>query len=469
MEPSQERQQDSFVNFGKAYQEKVVQAMIVDRDFAEQIIEVVDIEFFDQKYLRAISSNYFEYYKKYNAFPSKKILKSIIFGALDKDNEVILTEQIKEFFVKIKTDPLGGDEKYVKESALEFCKKQKLKNALFDCVDLIKNSKYDEVAGTIKKALELGIQKNYGHDYKNDVEKRHSEGLTRNCIPTGWEVLDKQGVLNGGLGRGELGTIIGVAGSGKSHFLVHLGAYALQHGFNVLHYTLELSDINIGIRYDACLTGVSQNDAYNLKSAIKELLPSMTNGALYIKSYPTKGASVQTLKNHIKLLESKEFKPDLIIVDYADIMKSTKGYEAKRFELENVYEELRALAQEQGVALWTVSQSNRSGSNTEIVELDNVGESWAKVQIADVVLTFSRLRKDKATKSGRVYLGKNRIGKDGMLYKAHIDTEIVNIQLFEHDENDVDEILENDRQDDEKVVKLSLRDKFEKFKLEATG
>src|SRR3990167_5871763 len=169
MELSQERQQDSFVNFGKAYQEKVVQAMIIDKDFAEQMIEVLDIEFFDQKYLRAISNQYFEQYKKYNAFPSNKILKSILFNALGTENEVILAEQIKEFFVKIKKEPLGGDEKYVKESALEFCKKQKLKNALFDCVDLIKNSKYDEVAGTIKKALELGNQKNYGHDYKNDI------------------------------------------------------------------------------------------------------------------------------------------------------------------------------------------------------------------------------------------------------------------------------------------------------------
>ena len=230
-------------------------------------------------------------------------------------------------------------------------------------------------------------------------------------------------------------------------------------GFNVLHYTLELSEVNIGIRYDACLTGVSQNDTFKLKSAIKQYLPKITNGALFIKGYPTKGANIQTLKNHIRVIENvKDFKPDLIIVDYADIMRSTKSYEAKRFELECVYEELRAMAQELNVAIWTASQTNRSASNQEIVELDSIGESWAKVQISDIILTFSRKREDKLKKSGRVFLAKNRIGRDGMVYQASIDTEICSISLSDYMSEENNTVSDIDR------TKITLQEKWDEFK-----
>ena len=251
--------------------------------------------------------------------------------------------------------------------------------------------------------------------------------------------------------------------SHNSMFLVHLGAHALKSGYNVLHYTLELSEVNIGIRYDASLTGISQNDAHNLKDAIKEMLPGMTNGRLFIKSYPTKGANIQTLKNHIRLLESRDFKPDIVIVDYADIMRSTRGFEQKRFELESVYEELRAMGQELNLAIWTASQTNRSGVNSDIIDLDMIGESFAKVQIADVVITFSRQQKDKLKKSGKVYIAKNRIGQDGLILKARIDTETVNISLLEPREDDP-ELLDMSEEGQEKLMKTTLQEKFANFK-----
>jgi len=462
--PEEAQENPSFVNFGRTYQEKVIQAIIEDKDFAEQMIEVLDVTFFDQKYMRIVTDYYFAHYKQYDTFPSAQILTTIIYNDLgDQNEDTILREQVREFITKTKSEPLGGDEKYIKESALEFCKKQSLKGALIECVDLIRDSKYDQVTGIIKKAIERGNPKNFGHDYFNEIEKRHSEAHARQTVPTGWELLDKKGILNGGLARGELGTIMGVAGTGKSMFLVHIGAHALKAGYNVLHYTLELSEVNIGIRYDACLTGISQNDAHNLKDAIKDMLPGMTNGRLFIKSYPTKGANIQTLKNHIRLLESRDFKPDLIIVDYADIMRSTRGFEQKRFELESVYEELRAMGQELNLAIWTASQTNRSGVNSDIIDLDMIGESFAKVQIADVVVTFSRQQKDKLKKSGKVYIAKNRIGQDGLILKARIDTETVSIALLEPREDDP-ELLDMSEEGQEKVMKTTLRDKFDNFK-----
>ena len=449
---------NSFENFGKSYQKKVVQALITDDEFSEQMIEVLDVNYFDQKFLYTITKYHFTYYKKYNSFPSEQILQTIIYNDLKEGDDLIIKEQVKDFFISIKNNPLNGDKKYVKESSLEFCKKQSLKTALMKSVEMIQQSQYDQIVGMIKSSIELGAPKNYGHDYKNDLEKRHSEAAARSTITTGWPSLDERKVLNGGLARGELGSIMGIAGTGKSMFLVHLGAHALKNGYNVLHYSLELSETNIGIRYDACLTGVSQNDAYKLKDATRSLMPTLINGSLYIKEFPTKSASVQTIRNHMRMLEAKDFKPDLVIIDYADIMRSTKGYDAKRFEIESIYEELRALSQEMNFACWTASQTNRSAMNNDIIDLDMIGESWAKVQIADVVLTFSRKREDKLTKKGKVYVAKNRIGQDGLVFNARIDTETVNITLHQYNPD------EHTQQDEEKQLKRTLQEKWEDLK-----
>ena len=158
------------------------------------------------------------------------------------------------------------------------------------------------------------------------------------------------------------------------------------------------------------------------------------------------------------MLEAKDFKPDLVIIDYADIMRSTKGYDAKRFEIESIYEELRALSQEMNFVCWTASQTNRSAMNNDIIDLDMIGESWAKVQIADVVLTFSRKREDKLTKKGKVYVAKNRIGQDGLVFNARIDTETVNITLHQYNPD------EHTQQDEEKQLKRTLQEKWEDLK-----
>lgn len=458
-------EKQTFNDFGKVYQEKVVQAIISDEDFAQQILEVLDIDYFEQKFLKCILSEFFEYYKKYNSFPSLQILASILAKNLTDNDAPILKSQIKDYLITINKTPLNGDERYVKESALEFCKKQSLKAALLRSVDMIQQSKYEQVATLIKDALGRGSPKDFGHDYIEDFEKRHSQMESRITVPTGWNLIDRTGVLNGGLAQGELGTVMGVAGSGKSFFLVHLGAAALQKGFNVLHYTFELSENNIGLRYDACLTQTSLNEPDRLKKSAEQYVKELKS-RLYIKAYPTKSATIQTLKNHIKTLEVKNFKPDLIIVDYADIMKSIHGYESKRFELESIYEDLRGLAQELKVPIWSVSQTNRLASNEKIVDIDTIGESFAKVQIADVVLTFSRTREDKKKKTARIFLAKNRIGQDGIVYQAMIDTEFAKIELL-HELTDEDIDIEDDEEEIE--IKKSIQKKWEQFKFNNTG
>ena len=176
------------------------------------------------------------------------------------------------------------------------------------------------------------------------IFEQRFEIKARDPVTTGWDEIDK--LCKGGIGKGELGVVIAPTGAGKSMVLVHLGTQAVLAGKTVVHYTLELQDTSIGIRYDSCLTGVSLSETHSFKEMIYEKVQEL-EGRLIIKEYPTKSASTQTIKNHLEKLRQKDIKVDMIIVDYGDLLKPVTATREKRHDLESIYEELRAIAQEQ--------------------------------------------------------------------------------------------------------------------------
>ena len=158
--------------------------------------------------------------------------------------------------------------------------------------------------------------------------------------------------------------------SHNSHFLVQLGAEAVRRGLDVMHYTLELSEYSVGLRYDSYLCGINCDVVVDEKAAvIKHYDETTSYGRLYIKEYPTGYPTVMTLKAHLDRLALKGFKPDLLIIDYADIMRSTRKFDSLRHELKLVYEQLRNLAAEADLPVWSASQANRSSANADIVGL----------------------------------------------------------------------------------------------------
>jgi replicative DNA helicase len=176
-------------------------------------------------------------------------------------------------------------------------------------------------------------------------------------------------------------------------------------------------------------------------------------GRLIIKEYPTGTASVQTLRNHIEKLLLKSFVPSIIIIDYADIMKSSRKFDSLRHELKLVYEELRNFAMDLNVPIWTASQSNREGSNSEIVGLENMSEAYGKAMVADVVLSISRKPNEKATGAGRIFVAKNRAGRDGVLFPMHIDTSMSRFKLIDSNELSVDDVVKADGSSMKKLLK----------------
>lgn len=411
----------TFGQFGKSFQEKLCQALLVDHKFAEQMMEVVDISYFEVNYLKFLADRYFAYSKKYKVFPTLQLLVTIIRDDLKSGTDVILRDQIIDYLQRMKSNPDPGDLQYVKEKSLEFCRKQALKKALESAVDQMQANKYESIVETIKKAVQVGTAPSMGHDFFNEMDARFTK-LKRDTIPTRLPELDKKEILNGGSGKGELLCVVGASGSGKSHWLTMIGANALRDGKNVLHYTFELSETAVGIRYDSNLCDMDSNEVMDRKEEVKKFYEDNRLGRLFIKEYPTNTASIYTIKSHIERLDLKGFKPDIIIIDYADIMRSTRQFDSLRHELKLVYEELRGLAMELGVPIWTASQSNKEGANAEVIDMTNMSEAYGKAMICDLIVSVSRRPHEKASGWGRLYIAKNRAGRDGLVFPLKMNT-----------------------------------------------
>jgi len=442
-----------FSKYGKAFQESLAQLIFEDRPFCDQIEEVLDINFFELKYLRAFIERVFDYRKQYGIHPSTSIFTSIIRTELQHHSPA-LQKQVRDYYVRCEARNVK-DTEYIKDTSLDFCKKQKLKGALVQSVELIRNSSFDEVKQVIDEALKLGTDNNFGHDFLKDFEARY-EIKARNPVTTGWNKIDN--ILKKGLGSGELGVVIAPTGAGKSMALAHIGSAAVKEGKNIIHYTLELSEAVTGQRYDSCTTGIPLSQLFDRKDEVLENIADL-KGSLVIKEYPTKTASPNTIKKHLEKLKKQNRKIDMIIVDYADLLRSAKTYKEKRNELESIYEDLRAIAQEQQCPIWTASQTNRSGLNAEVVTMESISEAFNKCFVADFICSISRTIKDKNSNQARMFIAKNRNGPDGLVFSMHMDTSCVKLQVI--DKTEIGNILPASDPGD---LNQKLRDKYKKHR-----
>ena len=444
-----------FSQFGKSFQENMCQLILYDRAFADQMKEVLNINFLELKYLQVFVRKIFDYKEKYGLQPSISILTTILRTEITEENESV-QKQVRDFFARL-TRTEVHDADYIKDIALDFCKKQVLKEAILKSIPLLKRSSFEDVQNLINEAMKLGVNGDFGYHYIKDFEKRF-ELTSRNPISTGWKIIDN--LCKGGLGKGELGVVIAPTGAGKTHMLVHLGAQAIKQGKIVIHYTLELQDVTVASRYDSCITGIPLQEAFNRKDEIYEEIKDL-EGQLIVKEYPTKSASVETLCNHLEKLRQRDIFPDLILVDYADLLRAKSQKDEKRHQLESIYEELRGMAQKHECPCYTASQTNRSGLNAEIITMEEISEAFNKCFVADFIFSLSRTVQHKNSNGGKMFIAKNRNGPDGLIYPLFMDTSNVKIDVLPQAEI-YDDIKQ--RQNEMKRQEESLKDKYQKFR-----
>jgi len=423
----------SLENYGIGFQTKVISALLTDKPFLQNVNDVLTEEYFSNSAHKWVVNEVMKYYHKYHTNPTMDVLK-VEMKRLD--NEVLqlsIKEQLKEAYRSSDESDLT----YVKQEFTNFCKNQQLKKALLSSVDLLKAGDYDSIRSLVDGALRSGQDKNIGHEYNKDTESRYREE-DRTPIPTPWNELNA--LLQGGLGEGDFGLIFGNPGGGKSWSLVALGAYAVQAGFNVIHYTLELGESYVGRRYDSYFTQIPVNKISQHKDKV-ENATSLLPGELIIKEYPMGKASINTIESHIKKCIDLDFKPDLIIIDYVDLLSSKRNNRERKDEIDDIYTCTKGLARELKLPIWSVSQVNRAGAKDNIIEGDKAAGSYDKMMIADFAISLSRQKKDKVNGTGRFHIMKNRYGMDGLTFNAKVDTSTGHIeflnQLNDDDDDDI--------------------------------
>ena len=303
--------------YGHNFQIKTLSVLLRDKEFLQQVADIVSPDFFDNEANKWIISKTLEYFNEFKTTPTMEVFKVEVENIRNEIQQVAVKEQLKETF-KSTTSP---DLDYVKQTFLDFCRNQTLKSALLSSVDLLEIGNYEDIRRLIDNALKAGVEKNLGHDYMDAIEERYREEA-RNTIETPWNEINS--LVGGGLGNGDLGLIVGNPGGGKSWALVAIGGHAVKLGYTVIHYTLELSDVYVGQRYDAFFTEIPVNEIKIHKSTVKSKLEDM-RGKLYIKQYPAGKANVNTILAHIDKCRGQGIEPDLIVLDYADLLYTKNG------------------------------------------------------------------------------------------------------------------------------------------------
>jgi replicative DNA helicase len=420
---------NSLATYGTAFQIKVLSSLLTHKEFLQQMHDVLSEEYFDNQAHRWVVKQILDYYEQYNTTPTMEVLKVEMKKVENEVLQLSIKEQLREAY-----QSSTADLEYIEKEFSSFCKNQQLKKALLNSVDLLNSGDFESIRGLIDNALKAGNDKNIGHEYLKDTEARYREDA-RKVVPTPWEKFNE--FMQGGLGNGDFGLIFGNPGGGKSWTLVALGGYAVKMGYSVLHYTLELGEDYVGRRYDAYFTNKPVDTLSKHRARIDEVVEQLP-GQLIIKEFSPGMATVNTLRSHIQKCQDLEFAPDLILIDYVDLLSSKKRVSDRKGEIDDIYLSTKGLAKELQLPVWSVSQVNRAGAKDDVIEGDKAAGSYDKMMVTDIAISLSRKKEDKVNGTGRFHIMKNRYGMDGMTFSVVADTSTGHFEVSDHHFDDSD-------------------------------
>lgn len=450
-----EEKELTLTEFGMEFQNKCITAILSDREFLDQIIDLISPDFFETSAQKWIVEKTIAYFLEHRVSPTTLVFVTEL-KAID-DQMKLLKQSVADLLTVVFGYVTDTDLKYVKNQFLVFCRHRSLATAIIKSVDLLKIGNYEEIRTTIDTALKAGMEKDLGHKYFEEFDFRLSDAA-RETIPTKWPLMDQ--LLDGGLGKGELGFLIGPAGSGKSWFLARIGAEAVKQGKSVVHITLELNQTYIGRRYDACFSGVAfQNLPKEIEFVRKKVLEVKESGGdILIKHFPMQATTAQTIRlflDRYQMISNR--KVDLLVVDYADLLIPQRQIKNSNTYLDggNVYAELRGICGELALPTWSASQSNRGGHDAKEVGAGHVADSYKKIQLGDFIFSLSRTDIDKQESCGRIKVLKSRFGADGLLYPCKFNSSNGDIRLYDQKSPEGIQILKLSEDGEASVKKMT--------------
>ena len=256
---------ETLTQFGTSFQAKIIASLMSDIKFLQTISDILEPSMFDSDSNKWLVKSIRDYYYQYKKQPTLEVVK---FKVDEIDNEVLKTgviDKLREVWKNIEATDL----EFIQSETLDFCKNQTLKKAILESVDMLENKNYDGIKTLIDDAMKAGTTRDLGHDYVPSLETRLEES-SRITVKTPWDVIND--ITDGGLGSGELGVIVAPAGIGKSWTLQALGASVIRQKKTVVHYTLELNENYVGLRYDSIFSGITTSNIKYYKEEVSKKL-----------------------------------------------------------------------------------------------------------------------------------------------------------------------------------------------------
>lgn len=319
----------------------------------------------------------------------------------------------------------GTNPDYYKRMAVEFARRHSMIEAVNEAHERLINGDVDGVIPVIQKAAAVGQELGTEHyDYLNDAGGRmkrylgHVVGSSVPRVSTGIAPLDA--ATQGGLGPGELGVVMALPKHGKTTVLTAFGKRAVLDGKNVLHVTLENSREVTAARYDSSfsMTPMEQMKKAPVRflKTMRDLVQSLSS-RLKIAYYPTRSLTLLSLAGTAASMENL----DLLIVDYADLLRPSRKQDERRHELTDLYEGLRRVAGEVGVPIWTASQANRPGFGAKVLGMEHIAEDLNKVAIMDLGISVSYDEIEAHRGQMKLFVMGNRLGPSGFEIDCEVD------------------------------------------------
>jgi hypothetical protein len=405
---------DSFGHLGLDYQLRLLAQILTDKKFANSILDIIDPNYFEEPYLRVITSRIKDAKDKDDVIPD---MKSLEFRLLEDVSDDIQRQYVVSQLRKIQSAELN-DTLWVQEKAMSFCKHREMKKAWEKIGKIINNGDcYYEIDELWRKAIDHGDNKDDGINVFDGIQAVLADDF-RKPIPTGINGLDE--IMDGGLARTELGVILAPFGVGKTTMMTKLASSAVGAGYNALQIYFEDSTKVIQRKHLSCWSGYDLNSLGLHRDEIMNMSETMKTeegrGELRLKKFSSDGTTIPVIKQYIRKLIASGFRPDIILLDYIDCVESSKKIDDPNIAEGSVMRQFEALLSDMDMAGWTAIQGNRSSIKAEIVEADQMGGSIKKAQIAHFVLSIAKTLDQKEADTATMAVLKSRFGKSGVVF-----------------------------------------------------
>ena len=417
----------NFGYLGNTFQLQILNNIILHKDFASSIVDVLEPKYFDNQYFKLIMQMTKEYYHKYEHAPSFSTLEQITKSEVTSP---MAQKMVLDMITQVVDAPDDGYQ-YVQEKALKFCKQQELQKVMTKAQKIIDKGdfeSYDHLEEMVREALQVGEVDTGTADVFFNLDEVLDDDF-RHPIPMGITGIDN--LLKGGLAKGEIGVILAPTGVGKTTVLSKIANNAFNLGYNVLQIFFEDNPKIIQRKHFTMWTKIAPDNLSLQREEVLEKVRQIKENAsnrLVLKKLPSDTLTMNQIKNQIRKMIAEGTKIDLVVVDYIDCIVPDKNLGDEWKSEGSVMRGFESMCHELDIAGWTATQGNRSSISSEVVTTDQMGGSIKKAQVGHVIISVAKSLQQKEMNLATIAITKSRIGKDGIVFEnCKFDNEMIEI------------------------------------------